>query len=226
MSDPSPSSEPVPTLGPTAPTAAPTATPVAESEPPRSAPPPLPPRARWLGSALLVATLGVLALNLVWVVRNFSALRVVGPGQPAPGFDLRTIHNDRVRLSDLRGQVVLIDFWSVTCPPCLESLPHLNEVVDTFSRQPVTVLAIHAQGGPRWRALARREATRLGLRFPVLVDDPRGRTSSAYTVRVLPTAVLVGPRGRIRKVWRGATDVESLKAEIRDALEQRSAVNR
>jgi peroxiredoxin len=173
-----------------------------------------------------VAALGVLALNVVWVVRNVSALRVMGPGQPAPGFDLRTIHGDRVRLSDLRGQVVLIDFWSVTCPPCLESLPHLNEVVEVFSRQPVTVLAIHARGGPRWRALARREATRLGLRFPVLVDDPRGQTSSAYTVRVLPTTVLVGPRGRIRKVWRGATDVESLKAEIRDALEQRSAQHR
>ena len=86
-------------------------------------PPPLPSLGRWAGIGLMVVLAGVLALNVAWVARHFGLLRAVGPGKKAPDFDLRTLQGDRIRLSDLRGRVVLIDFWSVTCPPCLKTLP-------------------------------------------------------------------------------------------------------
>ncbi len=180
--------------------------------------PPLPPHGRWVGWALMLAVGIGLAINVAWVVQNFSQLRTMGPGKPAPDFELRTLQGDRIRLSSLRGRVVLIDFWAVTCPPCLKSLPHLNHVVERFADQPVTVLAVHTQGGPRYRRAARAEARHLKLRFPVLLDGPRGEASEAYTVRVLPTTVLVDRRGRIRKVWRGMTDVDTIESAIKDAL--------
>lgn len=179
---------------------------------------PLPARGRWFGIALGVAMTAVLVLNVAWVVKNLSFLRVMGPGKKAPAFELKTLRGDRVGLADLRGQVVLIDFWSITCPPCVKSLPHLNQVVDKFANRPVTVLAIHTQGGRRWWGPVRAEVRSMKLRFPVLMEGLRGKTSDAYTVRVLPTTVLVDKHGRIRKVWRGSTDVDTIIAEIDKAL--------
>lgn len=191
----------------------------------RDAPPPAavrpddapPSRARWLGIALLAAAALALGLNILWVSRNLDQLRALGPGQQAPDFDLPTLEGDRVSSADLRGRVLLLDFWSITCPPCLASLPHLNRVARRFADEPVTVLGIHTQGGPRWQGAVAAEAAQMKLAFPVLLDAG-SRTSDAYKIRVMPTTVLVDRRGRIRKVWRGAGDVSRYEAEIRRAL--------
>ena len=191
----------------------------AEAEPtPEPAQEPLPARGRWFGVALMVAMAAVLVLNVAWVVRNFSLLRTMGPGKQAPAFELETLNGDKIRLADLKGRVVLIDFWSVTCPPCLETLPKLNKIVDKFADAPVSVLAIHTQGGRRWRMAARVETRPMKLKFPVLMDTRRGKVSESYTVRVLPTTVLVGRDGTIKKVWRGSTSVDDMIDEIRSAL--------
>lgn len=179
-----------------------------------------PRRARTLGVGLLLLAGVALALNINWVAKNIRSLRALGPGSRAPQFELVTLEGDRVRSEDLRGRVLLIDFWSITCPPCLESLPHLNGIVRRFADQPVTVLAIHTQGGPRWEGAVAAEAASMGLRFPVLLD-PGSRVSDAFRVRVMPTTVLVDGRGRIRKVWRGVGDISRYEAEIRRVLRDR-----
>lgn len=181
---------------------------------------PASPMARWGGRLLLVLVLGALGANVFWISRNLDRLRALGPGKTAPLFTLRTIQEETVRLADLKGRSVLIDFWSVTCPPCLRSLPHLNQVAQRFEKRPVTVLALHVHGGPRWRRAVAHEVARMGLRVPVLLDTPRGAVSRAYTVRMLPTTVLVGPHGRIRRVWRGVTSVEDLEEAIEKTLGQ------
>lgn len=186
-----------------------------KDEPVTTTPPPA--RARWLGFTLLVSVLAVLTLNIVWVARNLGQLRALGPGQQAPDFDLPTLQGDRLSSSDLRGRVLLLDFWSITCPPCLRSLPELNRLVKRFADEPVTVLGIHTQGGPRWHGAVAAETADMKLRFPVLLDAG-SLVSDRYKIRVLPTTVLVDRRGRIRRVWRGAGDVSRYEAEILRAL--------
>lgn len=178
----------------------------------------IPPRARWTGRALLLLVLGLLVANVVWIARNCGSLRALGPGQQAPDFSLESMSGDRVRLSDLRGRVVLLDFWSVTCEPCWTALKHTQEVANRFAGQPVTVLAIHTKGGKRHRGDVQKAITALKLRFPVLLDN--GRVSNRYTVRVLPTTVLLDQRGKVTQVWRGITDVAVLSKAIRDLLKK------
>ena len=63
---------------------------------PVPAPEPLPARGRWFGIALMVAMSAVLIFNVAWVVRNFSLLRTMGPGKPAPAFELETLNGDKI----------------------------------------------------------------------------------------------------------------------------------
>ncbi len=182
-------------------------------------PQPLPPRARYSGVAMLGLVIALLAANVVWIARNCSSLRSVGPGSAAPAFDLPTIGGDRVRLKDLRGRVVLIDFWSVTCSPCWKGLKHLKTVQRRFEGKPVTVLSIHVHAGPRARRRARDAAAQLGLRFPVLLDTVN--ISDKYTVRVLPTIVLINAQGKVHKVWRGVTPTETMVGEIESLLNKK-----
>ncbi len=175
----------------------------------------LPPRARPSGLVLLGLVVVLLVANLVWIFRNCDSLRSVGPGASAPTFDLPTISGGRVRLADLRGQVVLMDFWSVTCAPCWKALGHLKQIHRRFRGRPVTVLAIHVSATRRASLRARAAAAELGLRFPVLLDN--AGISDKYTVRVLPTVVLIDRRGKVRKVWRGLTPTDTMASEI-DAL--------
>jgi len=182
-------------------------------------PEPLPLRARYSGVALLGLVIALLAANVVWIARNCNALRSVGPGSQAPGFDLPTIAGDRIRLGDLKGRVVLIDFWSVTCSPCWKGLSHLKSVQRRFAGEPVTVLSIHVQATRRAAERAREAAAQLGLRFPVLLDT--ANISDKYTVRVLPTIVLIDQKGRVHKVWRGVTPTETLVGEIESLLKRK-----
>lgn len=179
----------------------------------------LPPRARYSGMALLGLVVALFFANVVWISRNCNALRSVGPGTQAPEFDLPTLGGDRVRLKDLRGRVVLIDFWSVTCAPCWKGLGHLKTVQQRFAGKPVTVLAIHVQASHRARQRARSAAAQLGLRFPVLLDTTN--VSDKYTVRVLPTIALIDQRGKIAKVWRGVTPTSTLVGEIETLLKKK-----
>lgn len=179
----------------------------------------LPPRARYSGIALLGLVIALLVANAFWIARNCNALRSVGPGARAPDFDLPTIGGDRIRLSDLRGRVVLIDFWSVTCSPCWKGLEHLKTVHRRFAGKPVTVLSIHVQATPRARRRARAAAAELGLRFPVLLDTLG--ISDKYTVRVLPTIVLIDAKGKVHKVWRGVTATDTLIGEIESLLKKK-----
>ncbi|MFH2008347.1 MAG: TlpA disulfide reductase family protein [bacterium] len=176
------------------------------------------PRARATGVALLGLVLVLFAANLVWVIRNCDGLRSVGPGSAAPDFALPTLAGDRVHLKALRGRVVLIDFWSVTCAPCWDGLGHLNELQTRYANKPVSLLAVHVQGNRRARQRAQQAAAELKLRMPVLLDTDR--ISDKYTVRVLPTIVLIGKDGNIRKVWRGLTPTRTLAAAIDEALEK------
>lgn len=183
------------------------------------APGSVPPGARVAGRALLLGVLILFGVNIVWIVRHGAALRALGPGRQAPAFDLESMSGGRVRLADLRGRVVLLDFWSVTCAPCKTALGHAQEVANRFSGEPVTVLAIHTRGGKRLQDDVRRVVSGLGLRLTVLLGD--SRVTDRYTVRMLPTAILVDRRGRVSRVWRGITDADVLEKAIRELLPER-----
>ncbi len=129
--------------------------------------------------------------------------RGIRVGQPAPALELPSLDGGVVRLSDLRGQVVLVNFWGTYCPPCREEMPELQRLYERYQPRGFTILAVDVEE-PAPAVAAFRD--RLGLTFPILLSDDAS-VNPAFAIRALPTSWLVDPSGVIRAVWVGPVPI-------------------
>ena len=140
-------------------------------------------------------------------------------GFMAPDFSLLTENGDEIRLSELRGQAVLINFWASWCNPCRAEMPAMEKVYQEYQGQGFVILAINAtsQDNP---ADAINFASQLGLSFPILFDLD-GKVNSAYQVRALPTSFFVDRQGIIQEIVVGGPMSEALlRIRIENLLEE------
>ena len=125
-----------------------------------------------------------------------------------------------VRLSDYAGKsVVLIDFWSTTCDPCMMEMPHLVELYEKHKDQGFVVLAISLDG-PESRALVGSMAHDQGMVFPVLLDEETTVVARYNPKREMPFAVIIDRNGSVVHKRGGYTpgDEKTLAAEVEKAL--------
>ncbi|MDB4976864.1 MAG: thioredoxin family protein [Myxococcaceae bacterium] len=149
----------------------------------------------------------------------YAKLKKEGPwvGKPAPDFSLPLIYGegsepgDRIRLSDLKGQVVLLDFWASWCEPCRQSVPLLNEVARQLGGK-VKVFGINSEAQSRGRLS--QVAKAWGFAYPVL-HDITAETMLGYDISVMPTLFLVDQKGIVRETHGGSPSVERLVEELR-----------
>jgi peroxiredoxin len=158
-------------------------------------------RPHWL---LMMA--GVFLLGLAWIVwtahpeQAAAAGRASSPhrGFTAPDFDLETLGGDRLRLSDLRGQVVVVNLWASWCPPCRAEMPALQQLFEAYREDGLVVVAVNATDQDSANA-ARTFVAEHGLTFPVVLDA-LGEASRAYALQAMPSTYVVDRRGVIREV--------------------------
>lgn len=135
-------------------------------------------------------------------------------GSPAPDFNLEKVGGGRIRLADLRGQAVIVDFWDTWCPPCRKALPHLQELHDEYADR-LTVVGV-AFGRDGRDAVAKFLAAN-NLTFPCALMDEEFATAQAYGgLSSIPTTFLIDPEGVVRQIWVGGYP----KAEYEAALKQ------
>jgi len=114
---------------------------------------------------------------------------------PAPDFDLERTDGSRVRLGDLRGHFVLIDFWATWCAPCASEIPELNAVWERVRGKGVEMLGLSVDELPA--AAVGRWAAEHGIEYPVALADLD--LAVAYGGNEFPFHVLVGPDGNVRE---------------------------
>lgn len=115
-------------------------------------------------------------------------------GQQAPDFALKSLSGENLRLSEYRGEVVMINFWATWCGPCRQEMPLLDELYDRYERVGFRLLGVNIDDDPR-RAMSMAEE--LGISFPVLFDD-RKEVSELYRVDAMPVTVIVDREGIVR----------------------------
>jgi peroxiredoxin len=120
-------------------------------------------------------------------------------GKPAPDFVLKSAAGENLRLSEYRGDVVMINFWATWCGPCRQEMPLLDDLYHRYQRVGFTLLGVNIDDDSR-RAMQMVEE--LGVSFPVLFDE-RKDVSKLYEVEVMPTTVLVDREGTVRFVHHG-----------------------
>ncbi len=118
---------------------------------------------------------------------------------PAPDFTLKSKSGENVRLEDLRGQVVMLNFWASWCGPCRQEMPHMEDIFKKYEKFGFTVLAVSVDENPED---ANRFLDAVPVSFPILYDT-ESRVSQLYDVDAMPTTVMIDRDGNKRFLHRG-----------------------
>ena len=120
-------------------------------------------------------------------------------GQAAPDFALKSSTGENLRLSEYRGEVVMVNFWATWCGPCRQEMPLLDELYSRYQRVGFRLLGVNIDDNS---AKAMDMVSELGVSFPVLFDM-RKEVSKLYQVDAMPVTVIIDREGTVRYVHNG-----------------------
>jgi peroxiredoxin len=133
-------------------------------------------------------------------------------GREAPDFEPAVQAGAKLpRLSELKGKVVLLDFFATWCGPCVLSMPHLEELHQKLGKKGLQVVGISTESA----RIVAGAAAKYSLSYPLVSDENEG-VSTSYRVFALPTMVLIDKRGIVREV--SIADPDSIDAAVQKAL--------
>lgn len=114
-------------------------------------------------------------------------------GAPAPNFVMATLDGQQVSLSDLKGKVVVLNFWATWCGPCRDEMPLFQEAANQHAEDGLVVIAVNVREGA---STVRLFVEKLKLRYTIGMDE-KGAVAGRYRVRSFPTTYFVGRDGAI-----------------------------
>jgi cytochrome c biogenesis protein CcmG, thiol:disulfide interchange protein DsbE len=143
-----------------------------------------------------LTTLGLLALSAC-----YSGTRPARIGTVAPDFTVQDSEHT-VTLSQLKGQVVVLNFWATWCPPCIEEMPSLMQMQQQLKPKGVTVLAVSvdADAGDYHQFLKDHSVNLLCVR------DPNQKSNALYGTAKFPETYIIDRRGIVQRKFIGAVD--------------------
>ncbi len=156
------------------------------------------------------------AIIVIFTVSTLAASSL--EGKVAPDFVLRSATGENLRLSEYRGDVVLINFWATWRGPCRQEMPLLDDLYGRYQRVGFNLLGVNIDEDSR-RAM--QMVQELGVKFPVLFDENK-EVSKLYEVAAMPVTILVDREGIVRHVHHGYKPgyEEKYLTEIRSLLRE------
>ena len=163
---------------------------------------------------MLGATLAVSAM----FASSIATAAPVTPSSQAPDFTLRSMDGQNLRLQELRGRVVLVNFWATWCGPCRQEMPHLNRLYDKYRSSGFVMLGVNIDDDAN-NAIG--VANKLGMKFPVLFDTDK-KVSRLYDLNTMPSTVVIDRDGKVRYVHRGYRDgyEDAYDKQIRELVKE------
>jgi peroxiredoxin len=160
-----------------------------------------------MGCALLLAALAAFAADKKDLV-----------GKPAPDLVARGLDGENVRISEHRGEVVVVSFWSGSCNTCRAQLNALDRIAKTYASAGLTVVGVNLDDD---QARAEKFARAQGVQFPLLIAAPEN-TGRDFQVDRLPMMVFVDREGVLRAAHREfkASDEAKYVRELRTLLNE------
>jgi len=155
----------------------------------------------------------LLGMQCILFASNAAAELVKGE---APNFTLKSIRGDNLKLSERRGEVIMLSFWASWCDTCKQGMPVLNDIYLRYRDEGFTLFSINIEKEPEKAKKALRD---LQVSFPVLMDSTH-EVSEKYEVDEMPSTYLIDRDGNLRYTHRGfpAGFDDVLVKEVRELM--------
>lgn len=142
-------------------------------------------------ASLVISTLFTLTFTV-----NANAGELSGP---APNFALKTVDGKTARLSDYKGQVVMINFWASWCGPCREEMPILEDIYSTYKKAGFVLLGVTIDENPKD---AKGFLKSSPVSFPILLDST-GKVADTYNNQAMPSSYFIDRNGNLAYLHKG-----------------------
>jgi thiol-disulfide isomerase/thioredoxin len=166
----------------------------------------------------MTTTKAALAVLLITALPATTALANAKVGDRAANFSLPALDGGSVKLSDLKGKIVVVDFWASWCVPCRKELPALDALQKRYAdaKKPVVILAVNVD---KDRANAEKLLAAVKVAAIRILLDPDGKVAGAYDVPTMPSSFIIDEKGLVRNVHAGFSSGDERKfAEEIEAL--------
>lgn len=163
-------------------------------------------RQKWLLSGFVIAVTGIVVLMLI-----FSSGTA---GAQVPDFTATTLSGETVRLSEYKGQVVMLNFWATWCPPCKAEMPTIQAAYQQYGEQGFTVLAINNR---EQSSQIQPFANALALTFPIVLDTD-STLQDTFAIKGYPTSLFISDASEIYATHTGMLTPQQLDEYIATGL--------
>ncbi len=138
---------------------------------------------------------------------------------PAPAFKLQDMNGKAVTLAELKGKVVVLDFWATWCGPCRMEIPGYIEMTKKYGKDGLVIVGVSVdQGGPD---VVKPFAAKMGINYPLVMDDEK--TSVAYgAVEAIPTTIIIDRDGQVRHRKVGAEEPSEYEPKVLAILREKA----
>ena len=161
---------------------------------------------RQISLMTVVAAIAVAAYFAVW------------QGPDAPQVQFKTLAGEKFSTSDLRGKVVLVNFWATSCVTCMAEMPRIVETFNKYNKQGFETVAVAMDYDPPNYVLTYSQQKQLP--FKVALDVDGAVAKSFGNVRLTPTTFIIDKRGRVIKQYLGEPDFAQLHALLEQKLRE------
>jgi thiol-disulfide isomerase/thioredoxin len=165
-----------------------------------------------------LALLLILAAVFSQVPGEFAAVAEKAPEIRKSGV---WINSPPLTLKELKGKVVILDFWAYDCPPCIEAMPHILKLNEKYQGRGMVLIGIHTPRADYERVVSnvRNAVTRMGVRYPVVIDNDH-KIWDDYRCDLWPTQFVIDGSGSIRYVHGGVGRYDELDATVQRLLDE------
>ncbi len=163
---------------------------------------------------------GLLLAVSLWATTGCSGItsvfgaRVPADGGAAFNFAFDTFSGERLTLGDMRGKLVVLNFWASWCIPCRAEMPYFEKVYQSYRERGVVFVGLAVQDDP---GSARDFLGAVGVTYPTGMDR-RNEAASGYEVVGLPTTVVITSQATVARRWNGPVSESELSAALDDLL--------
>lgn len=164
------------------------------------------------------AILGVMIAAVVFaLISNFNKDKTIYEvGDQAPDFQLQQINKNNeletVRLSDLKGKGVMLNFWATYCKPCEAEMPFMEDLYEDYKDKGIEIVAVNLDAN---KLVVDRFIDKFDLTFPTPYDN-KNEVMDLYKVGPIPSTFFINPDGEIEDIVEGALTLERLEGHFQE----------